>query len=69
VNTASHSHSTRAISPKKDRAYHEVLKGKKTGRPVRFELTEQTRQAIDDYIRRLLPRAKLSLTARLVSTM
>jgi len=24
---------------------------KKTGRPVRFELTEQTRQAVDDYIR------------------
>jgi integrase len=24
---------------------------KKTGRPVRFELTEQTRQAVDDYIK------------------
>ena len=24
---------------------------KKTGRPVRFELTEQTRQAVDSYIR------------------
>ena len=24
---------------------------KKTGRPVRFELTEQTRQALDDYLR------------------
>src|ERR1700726_5192206 len=24
---------------------------KKTGRPVRFELSEQTRQAIDDYLR------------------
>jgi len=24
---------------------------KKTGQPVRFELTEQTRQAVDDYIR------------------
>jgi hypothetical protein len=24
---------------------------RKTGHPVRFELTEQTRQAIDDYIR------------------
>jgi hypothetical protein len=24
---------------------------KKTGRPVRFELTEQTRQAIDEYLR------------------
>ena len=26
------------------------VRQKKTGRPVRFELTEQTRQAIDDYI-------------------
>ncbi len=28
-----------------------TVRQKKTGRPVRFELTEQTRQAIDDYIR------------------
>lgn len=27
------------------------VRQKKTGRPVRFELTEQTRQAIDDYLR------------------
>jgi hypothetical protein len=27
------------------------VRQKKTGRPVRFEMTEQTRQAIDDYIR------------------
>jgi integrase len=27
------------------------VRQRKTGRPVRFELTEQTRQAIDDYIR------------------
>jgi integrase len=27
------------------------VRQKKTGRPVRFELTELTRQAIDDYIR------------------
>ena len=27
------------------------MRQRKTGRPVRFELTEQTRQAIDDYIR------------------
>jgi integrase len=26
------------------------VRQKKTGRPVRFELTEQTRQAIDEYI-------------------
>ena len=28
-----------------------TVRQKKTGQPVRFELTEQTRQAIDDYIR------------------
>jgi integrase len=28
-----------------------TVRQKKTGRPVRFELTEQTRLAIDDYIR------------------
>jgi integrase len=29
-----------------------TVRQKKTGRPVRFELTEQTRQALDDYLRR-----------------
>jgi len=28
-----------------------TVRQKKTGRPVRFELTDQTRQAVDDYIR------------------
>jgi integrase len=28
-----------------------TVRPKKTGRAVRFELTEQTRQAIDDYIK------------------
>src|SRR5215467_9257875 len=28
-----------------------TVREKKTGRPVRFELTEQTRQAVDDYIK------------------
>ena len=28
-----------------------AVRQKKTGRPVRFELTEQTRQALDDYIK------------------
>ncbi|MGB8999743.1 MAG: integrase, partial [Pseudolabrys sp.] len=28
-----------------------TVRHRKTGRPVRFELTEQTRQAIDDYLR------------------
>jgi integrase len=29
-----------------------TVRQKKTGRPVRFELTEQTRQAVDQYIRK-----------------
>ena len=28
-----------------------TVRQKKTGRPIRFELTEQTRQAVDDYIK------------------
>src|SRR5271154_5340259 len=28
-----------------------TVRQKKTGRPVRFEVTEQTRQAVDDYVR------------------
>src|SRR5476651_2263384 len=28
-----------------------TVRQRKTGRPVRFELTEQTRQAVDDYVR------------------
>jgi integrase len=28
-----------------------TVRQKKTGRPVRFELTEQTRQAVDSYIK------------------
>src|SRR5271156_4383285 len=28
-----------------------IVRQKKTGRPVRFEITEQTRQAVDDYLR------------------
>jgi integrase len=28
-----------------------MVRQKKTGRPVRFELTEQTRQAVDDYLK------------------
>jgi integrase len=28
-----------------------TVRQKKTGRPVRFEVTEQTRQAVDDYLR------------------
>ena len=30
---------------------HATVRQRKTGRPVRFELSEQTRQAIDDYLR------------------
>ncbi len=28
-----------------------TIKQKKTGRPVRFELTDQTRLAVDEYLR------------------
>ena len=28
-----------------------TVRQKKTGRPVRFEITEQTRQAVDEYLR------------------
>ncbi len=28
-----------------------TVRQRKTGRPVRFELSEQTRQAVDDYIK------------------
>ncbi len=28
-----------------------TIRQKKTGRPVKFELTEQTRQAVDDYLK------------------
>jgi integrase len=46
------------------------VRQKKTGRPVRFELTEQTRQSLDDYLRssgskpgqRLFPGLPLQLT-------
>ena len=31
-----------------------TVRQKKTGRPVKFELTEQTRQAVDDYLRAAL---------------
>jgi len=30
---------------------HAMVRQKKTGRPVKFELTDQTRQAVDDYLR------------------
>ena len=42
-----------------------TVRQKKTGRPVRFELTEQTRQAVDDYIK--AARKKPGEYARLVS--
>jgi integrase len=39
-----------------------TVRQKKTGRPVRFELSEQTRQAIDDYLGHL--HAKENLTRK-----
>jgi hypothetical protein len=40
-----------------------TVRQRKTGRPVRFELTEQTRQAIDDHIR-LVARSQTSFCSR-----
>src|SRR5882724_9212461 len=44
-----------------------TIRQKKTGQPVRFELTEQTRQAVDDYVRAAAKRpANLCLPAAAV---
>jgi integrase len=40
------------IAPKGYAVERATVRQKKTGQPVRFELTEQTRQAIDEYLRR-----------------
>jgi len=34
-----------------------MVRQKKTGQPVRFELTEQTRQSVDDYLRYAVKRS------------
>lgn len=39
------------IAPEGLAAQRAAVRQKKTGRPVRFELTEQTREAVDDYLR------------------
>jgi integrase len=39
------------VAPNGYAADRATVRQRKTGRPVRFELTEQTRQAVDDYIR------------------
>ena len=39
------------IAPNGYSADRATIRQKKTGQPVRFELTEQTRQALDDYLR------------------
>ena len=41
----------KGVAPHGYTADRATVRLKKTGRPVRFEMTEQTRQAIDDYIR------------------
>jgi integrase len=38
------------IAPSGNAVDRATVRQKKTGRPVRFELTEQTRQAVDDYL-------------------
>ncbi len=42
-----------------------TVRQRKTGRPVKFELTEQTRQAVDDYLR--LARKKLGSSCSAVA--
>ena len=39
------------IAPKGYTVDRATVRQKKTGQPVRFELTEQTRQAVDEYMR------------------
>jgi len=39
------------VAPKGYTIDRATVRQKKTGQPVRFELTEQTRQAVDDYLR------------------
>jgi len=39
------------VAPNGYAADRTTIRQKKTGQPVRFELTEQTRQAVDDYLR------------------
>jgi integrase len=39
------------VAPRGYAVDRDTVRQKKTGRPVRFELTEQTRQAVDDYIK------------------
>jgi len=41
------------VAPNRYAIDRATVRQKKTGRPVRFELTEQTRQAVDDYTRNL----------------
>jgi integrase len=39
------------VAPSGYAADRATIRQKKTGRPVRFELTDQTRQLLDDYLR------------------
>jgi integrase len=39
------------VAPNGYCVHRATVRQRKTGRPVRFELTEQTRQAVDDYIK------------------
>jgi hypothetical protein len=39
------------VAPNGYAADRATIRQRKTGQPVRFELTEQTRQAVDEYLR------------------
>jgi integrase len=39
------------IAPNGYAIHRATIRQRKTGRPVKFEMTDQTRQAVDDYLR------------------
>ena len=44
------------VAPNRYTMDRATVRQKKTGRPVKFELTDQTRQAVDDYLKAAEPR-------------
>ena len=46
------------VAPNGYAADRATIRQRKTGQPVRFELTEQTRQAVDEYLKSRRPKAR-----------
>src|SRR6516165_12471118 len=46
------------VAPNGYAADRAMVRQRKTGQPVRFELTEQTRQAVDEYLKSRRPKAR-----------